>query len=108
MNRIKVMVNGLPGNMASNVVKHALNDDRFEMIAHSLTGPEITETETTVDSTTFLKLMFLGINIAFRSSGIGRKRVEVKLKKPSSYIVPIIEIPIRLFAQLQKRVLHRI
>ena len=53
MNRIKVMVNGLPGNMASNVVKHALNDDRFEMITQSLTGPEITETETTVDSTTF-------------------------------------------------------
>jgi len=24
MNRIKIMVNGLPGNMASNVVKHAL------------------------------------------------------------------------------------
>ena len=26
------MVNGLPGNMASNVVKHALKDDRFELI----------------------------------------------------------------------------
>ena len=53
MNRIKVMVNGLPGNMASNVVKHALDDDRLELVPASLTGPEITETETTIDSTTF-------------------------------------------------------
>jgi len=53
MNPIKVMVNGLPGNMASNVVKHALKDDRFELIPQSLTGPEITETATTVDSAAF-------------------------------------------------------
>jgi 4-hydroxy-tetrahydrodipicolinate reductase len=53
MNRIKLMVNGLPGNMAANVVKHALEDNRFELIAQSLTGPEITDTETSVDSTTF-------------------------------------------------------
>lgn len=50
---IKVMVNGLPGNMATNVVKHALKDDRFELIPQSLTGPEITETETVVNSTVF-------------------------------------------------------
>jgi 4-hydroxy-tetrahydrodipicolinate reductase len=53
MNRIKLMVNGLPGNMATNVVKHALKDNRFELIPQSLTGPEITDTETTVESTTF-------------------------------------------------------
>lgn len=53
MSRIKVMVNGLPGNMASNVVKHALSDDRFELIPRSLTGPEITETEATVESKVF-------------------------------------------------------
>lgn len=53
MNRIKVMVNGLPGNMASNVAKHALKDDRFELIPRSLTGPEITKTETTIDATVF-------------------------------------------------------
>ncbi len=53
MDRIKVMVNGLPGNMATNVAKHALNDDRFELITHSLTGPEITATETMVESTAF-------------------------------------------------------
>jgi 4-hydroxy-tetrahydrodipicolinate reductase len=39
--------------MATNVAKHALEDNRFELIAQSLTGPEITDTETSVDSTTF-------------------------------------------------------
>jgi 4-hydroxy-tetrahydrodipicolinate reductase len=53
MNRIKLMVNGLPGNMATNVVKHALEDSRFEFIPQSLTGPEITDTEIIVGSTTF-------------------------------------------------------
>jgi 4-hydroxy-tetrahydrodipicolinate reductase len=53
MNRIKIMVNGLPGNMASNVVRHALADSRFELISQSLTGPEITETETIIDSVSF-------------------------------------------------------
>jgi len=53
MNRIKLMVNGLPGNMATNVVKHALEDKRFELITQSLTGPEISGTETVVDSVSF-------------------------------------------------------
>ncbi|MGD2149818.1 MAG: dihydrodipicolinate reductase [Desulfobacterales bacterium] len=53
MNNIKIMVNGLPGNMASNVVRHALADSRFELIPQSLTGPEITETETIIDSVSF-------------------------------------------------------
>jgi 4-hydroxy-tetrahydrodipicolinate reductase len=50
MDNIKIMVNGLPGNMASNVASHALADSRFELIPQSLTGPEITETETVIDS----------------------------------------------------------
>lgn len=41
MSLIKVMVNGIPGNMASNIAKHVLKDDRFELIPLSLTGPEI-------------------------------------------------------------------
>ncbi len=53
MNRIKLMVNGLPGDMATNVVKHALKDSRFELITQSLTGPEITDTETVIDSVSF-------------------------------------------------------
>jgi 4-hydroxy-tetrahydrodipicolinate reductase len=50
MNHIKIMVNGLPGNMASNVARHALADSRFQVIPQSLTGPEITETQTIIDS----------------------------------------------------------
>ena len=41
MNRIKVMVNGLPGNMAASVARNILNDERFVLINQSLTGPEI-------------------------------------------------------------------
>ncbi len=44
MDAIKIMVNGLPGSMASNVVQHALKDARFEVLPYSLTGPEITAT----------------------------------------------------------------
>jgi len=50
MDNIKIMVNGLPGNMASNVAGHVLADSRFELIPQSLTGPEITETKTVIDS----------------------------------------------------------
>jgi len=53
MNRIKLMVNGLPGNMAANVAKHALENNRFELITQSLTGPEITDSETIIDSVSF-------------------------------------------------------
>ena len=53
MNRIKVMVNGLPGNMATNVATFAIGDDRFDVIPMSLTGPEITQPESVVDGVTF-------------------------------------------------------
>ena len=43
MSRIKVMVNGIPGNMAANVARHILADDRFSLVPFSLTGPEIQE-----------------------------------------------------------------
>ena len=41
MNRIKVMVNGIPGNMAVNVARHMVADDRFALVPCSLTGSEI-------------------------------------------------------------------
>ncbi len=41
MTPIKIMVNGIPGNMAVTVAKQALSDDRFALITQSLTGPEI-------------------------------------------------------------------
>ena len=50
MNPIKVMVNGIPGNMAQVVAKHVLADNRFELIPYSLTGPEITIFEHNIGS----------------------------------------------------------
>lgn len=41
----KIMINGIPGNVAKMLVRHAAGDNRFELIPHSLTGPEITDTE---------------------------------------------------------------
>jgi len=45
MGIIQAMVNGLPGNMASTVVKHILGDKRFALVPYSLTGPEIHESD---------------------------------------------------------------
>ena len=50
MDTIKVMVNGIPGNVARMVAGHILKDDRFEWVPYSLTGPEIQESESTVDN----------------------------------------------------------
>lgn len=50
MNKIKVMVNGIPGNMASNVAKHVLKDDLFKLISYSLTGQEVIVDEAAVGS----------------------------------------------------------
>jgi 4-hydroxy-tetrahydrodipicolinate reductase len=41
METIKVMVNGLPGNVARIVTRHIRNNQGFELIPYSLTGPEI-------------------------------------------------------------------
>jgi 4-hydroxy-tetrahydrodipicolinate reductase len=35
------MVNGIPGNMALQVARQAIGDDRFDLFPYSLTGPEI-------------------------------------------------------------------
>lgn len=52
MSSIKVMVNGIPGNMAINVARHILDDKRFDLIPYSLTGPEIQAAEHKVSATT--------------------------------------------------------
>jgi len=49
MEPTKVMVNGVPGNMAVNVARHVLADKRFELVPYSLTGPEIEAVEHTAD-----------------------------------------------------------
>ncbi|RJP80491.1 MAG: dihydrodipicolinate reductase [Desulfobacteraceae bacterium] len=43
MNRIKIMINGVPGHVATSILLNALQDERFEVLPWSLTGPEITE-----------------------------------------------------------------
>ena len=53
MDQIKIMVNGIPGNMAVTVASLAQNDDRFWVIPYSLTGPEIKEDKHEIGSTSF-------------------------------------------------------
>ena len=43
MTPIKVMINGLPGNVAAIMARHAVGDPRFTLLQKSLTGPEITK-----------------------------------------------------------------
>jgi 4-hydroxy-tetrahydrodipicolinate reductase len=50
MSRIKVMVNGIPGDMATILARHILADDRFELLPYSLTGPEIQAAEHKVEA----------------------------------------------------------
>ena len=45
MNPIRVMVNGLPGNMAAIVAGQVLSDSRFDLIPFSLTGADIAFSE---------------------------------------------------------------
>jgi len=50
MSKIKIMINGLPGNVAANLAEHTMADERFEIILYSLTGPEINEEEYVINS----------------------------------------------------------
>jgi len=50
MSIIKVMVNGLPGNLARLVAGYLKKDRRFELVPYSLTGPEIQESEYIIDN----------------------------------------------------------
>jgi 4-hydroxy-tetrahydrodipicolinate reductase len=50
MNPIKVMVNGLPGNVAQIVARHILKDSRFELLPYSMTGSEIQEFRHTIET----------------------------------------------------------
>lgn len=51
MNPIKIMINGLPGNVASIIAGHALKDSRVALLPYSLTGPEITTSRHTLSGT---------------------------------------------------------
>ncbi|HKJ98926.1 MAG TPA: dihydrodipicolinate reductase [Desulfotignum sp.] len=41
MEKIHIMVNGLPGNVAATMASAAITDQRFALIPYSLTGPDI-------------------------------------------------------------------
>ena len=41
MSPVKIMLNGLPGNVAQVICRHALADDRITVLPYSMTGPEI-------------------------------------------------------------------
>lgn len=51
MNPIKIMLNGLPGNVAAIIAGRLIADHRFHMFPFSLTGPEITTAAQQIGST---------------------------------------------------------
>ncbi|MBF0120514.1 MAG: dihydrodipicolinate reductase [Desulfobacterales bacterium] len=75
---IKVMVNGLPGNMATILSKHILSDDRFKLIPYSLTGPEILDNSYQINSLT--------INLIRPEN---RKEIISNIKKQEDFFIAI-------------------
>lgn len=53
MNKIKLMINGLPGNVAEIICRYALKDPRFNVLPYSLTGPDITKEYHDVEGVSF-------------------------------------------------------
>lgn len=51
MQPIQIMVNGLPGSVASIITGHGLKDNRVKLLPHSLTGPEIEADQCTISNT---------------------------------------------------------
>jgi len=49
MGKIQIMANGIPGNMAVNIARHVIADNRFELIPFSLTGPEVQDVDYSID-----------------------------------------------------------
>ncbi len=52
MNAINIMINGLPGNVATIIAGHALSDGRVTLLPYSFTGPDITDSHCTLNGTT--------------------------------------------------------
>ncbi len=53
MEKINLMINGLPGNVAAKMAQFAIADERFNVIAYSLTGQEIENKICSIDSINF-------------------------------------------------------
>lgn len=76
MKKIKVMVNGLPGNVAANVAKHILCDEGMILLPWSLTGPEITQPD----------FLLEGRTIALIPPGKRREKIDEIIGKEGSFI----------------------
>jgi 4-hydroxy-tetrahydrodipicolinate reductase len=53
MTPIKIIINGLPGNMAQEIAEKAMNSNDFEIVPFSFTGPEINERDVTIKNQSF-------------------------------------------------------
>jgi 4-hydroxy-tetrahydrodipicolinate reductase len=53
MDPIKVMINGLPGNVTTVIARQVLADSRFRVLPYALTGPEIDYDQCHINETAF-------------------------------------------------------
>jgi 4-hydroxy-tetrahydrodipicolinate reductase len=53
MEPIKVMINGLPGNVTTVITRQVLADSRFQVLPYALTGPEIDYGQCHINETAF-------------------------------------------------------
>ena len=53
MDKITIMLNGLPGRVSQVICGHLVKDDRFSVLPYSLTGPEIDAPSCTVADLAF-------------------------------------------------------
>lgn len=53
MEKINIMINGLPGNVAKTMARSAITDNRFNVMPFSLTGQEIEDDTITIDQMRF-------------------------------------------------------
>ena len=49
MKPVNIMINGLPGNVASIIAAHAIKEERVRLLPYSLTGPEIDAKTCSID-----------------------------------------------------------
>jgi len=82
MEKIDVMINGLPGNVAKEMARFAILNDRFKVVPFSLTGQAIEEKTITIDNITFEL-----IKPDVRDEKIGR--IKSEFSSPDSPIIAI-------------------
>lgn len=83
MNPIPVMVNGLPGKVATAITAGVLADARFSLVPVSFTGPEITTTTQEVNGTP-VTLLPPDRRAAYREAAIPAGMITVDFTHPSA------------------------